>query len=209
MAAGAGRLIAFEGGEGSGKSTQAKALAETLGAELTREPGGTPLGERLRRLLLDEPSAIDPRAELMMMLAARAQHLAEVIEPALAAGRHVVVDRFAGSTLAYQGYGRGLPLAEVKCACLLASAGRQADLNILLDLPVSAGSVRRGLKEKDRIEAAGPEFHDRVRQGFLAEAEADPVHWCVLDGSPPADEVAAAVRHVVAARLGLSLARGD
>ncbi len=209
MAAGAGRLIAFEGGEGSGKSTQAKALAETLGAELTREPGGTPLGERLRRLLLDEPSAIDPRAELMMMLAARAQHLAEVIEPALAAGRHVVVDRFAGSTLAYQGYGRGLPLAEVKSACLLASGGRQAALNVLLDLPVAAGSLRRGLKERARIEAAGPGVHDRVRQGFLAEAEADPVHWCVLDGSLPADEVAAAVRRVVAARLGLSLARGD
>lgn len=202
--ASAGRLIAVEGGEGAGKSTQAGRLARVLGAELSREPGGTDLGERIRALLLDPGAGeVSARAELLLMLAARSQHLEERIEPALAAGRHVVVDRFTGSTVAYQGYGRGLPLDEVLQACELASRGRSADLNVLLDVPVHLGESRAG-PSRDRIEAANEGFHERVRAGFAAQAAADPGRWCVVDGSGPPAEVAAAVLEAVRARLGLA-----
>lgn len=202
-----GRLIAVEGGEGAGKSTQAARLAATLGAELSREPGGTPLGEEVRRLLLDPAFApLGDRTELMLMLAARAEHLAERIEPALAAGRSVVVDRFQGSTLAYQGYGRGLPLEEVRLACRLAAGGREADLNVLIDVPVDIGTSRR-TAAPDRIEAADGGFHERVRQGFLAEAVGDPGRWLVVDGSAPPDQVADAIAAGVRSRLDLGTAR--
>ncbi len=198
-----GRLIAFEGGEGAGKSTQSRALASHIGAELTREPGGTPLGERLRRLLLEETGPLDPRAELMLLLAARAEHLAERIGPALAAGRHVVVDRFTASTLAYQGYGRGLPIEEVRRACALATGGREPDLTVLLDVPVPLGAARRSPRSEDRIEREEAEFHERVRRGFLAEAAAAPERWLVVDGSLAEAEVGASVKSGVAARLGI------
>lgn len=200
-----GVLIAVEGGEGAGKSTQAALLATAIGATLTREPGGTPAGEQIRSLLLDPANGpIGARTELLLMLAARAQHLAERIEPALAAGRHVVVDRFTGSTLAYQGYGRGLPLDEVRAACRFAAAGRAADLNILIDVEAGLGASRR-LHGADRIEAESDAFHERVRAGFLAEAAADGAHWAVVDGSGTVDDVAREVAAVVAERLGLSI----
>lgn len=199
-----GRLIALEGGEGAGKSTQAKALAGALGAELTREPGGTKLGEELRQLLLDPSRGkIDPRTELMLMLAARAEHLAVLIEPALASGTHVVVDRFVGSTIAYQGYGRGLPVEEVTAACAIAAAGRQPDLNVLVDVPVGTGTARSRGAAGDRIEREERDFHERVRQGFLAQAAASPERWCVIDGTLPVAAVGAAVSSEVATRLGL------
>ena len=202
-----GRLIAIEGGEGAGKSTQAARLAALLGAELTREPGGTPLGEEVRRLLLDPVFApLGDRTELMLMLAARAQHLAERIEPALSAGRTVVVDRYQGSTLAYQGYGRGLPLEEVRLACRLAAGGRDADLNVLVDVPVALGTSRR-TAAPDRIEAADGGFHERVRRGFLAEAGADPQHWLVVDGSGPPGQVAKVIAAGVRHRLERGAAR--
>ncbi|MGO9195560.1 MAG: dTMP kinase [Acidimicrobiales bacterium] len=205
MAAAAGRLIAIEGVEGAGKSTQAARLALALDADLTREPGGTPIGERVRQLLLDPGSgALDDLTELLLMLAARAQHLSEKIEPALRAGRHVVVDRFSGSTLAYQGYGRGLALEDVRKACDLATRGRWADLNVLIDVPVAVGSTRRAAGP-DRIEAETAAFHERVRDGFLAEAAADPEHWCVVGGEAPADEIAAAILRAVTGRLDIDL----
>jgi dTMP kinase len=210
-----GRLIAIEGGEGVGKSTQAALLASAIGAEASREPGGSPIAERIRDLLLDRSlGVLAPRAELYLMLAARAEHLSSLIEPALAAGRHVVVDRFAGSTLAYQGYGRGLPVEEVRRACDLASGGRWPDLSVLLDMPREVAERRRAAQQAqlpgvspDRIEAEEPEFHRRVNEGFREIAANDTEHWVVLDGSASAAEVAAEVLGAVRARLGIGVSR--
>ena len=210
-----GRLIAIEGGEGVGKSTQAALLASAIGAEASREPGGSPIAERIRDLLLDRSlGVLAPRAELYLMLAARAEHLSSLIEPALAAGRHVVVDRFAGSTLAYQGYGRGLPVEEVRRACGLASGGRWPDLSVLLDIPREVAERRRAAQQAqlpcvspDRIEAEEPEFHRRVNEGFREIAADDTEHWVVLDGSASASEVAAEVLGAVRARLGIGVSR--
>jgi len=207
----AGRLIAIEGGEGVGKSTQAAVLASEIGAVLSREPGGSPVAERIRDLLLDRSlGTLAPRAELYLVLAARAEHLRVRIEPALAAGRHVVVDRFAGSTLAYQGYGRGLPVEEVRRACDLASGGRWPDLSVLLDMPRDVAERRRAAQQvqlpgvgTDRIEAEEPGFHRRVNDGFRELAADDAEHWVVVDGSAPASEVAARVLTAVRARLGI------
>lgn len=207
-----GRLIALEGGEGAGKSTQAGMLARAIGAVLTREPGGSPLAERIRTLLLEPgPGRIAPRAELHLMLAARAQHLAELVEPALARGSDVVVDRFSGSTLAYQGYGRGLPLAEVRQACGLAAGGRWPDLSILLEVGEDEAEDRRSRQyghlpgiSPDRIEAEDHEFHLKVREGFAKLAADDPEHWAVVDGQGAPEVVAAQVLAVVRARLGLA-----
>ena len=197
-----GRFIVFEGGEASGKSTQALVLARALEADLTREPGGTPFAEEIRALLLAERSeAIDPTTELLLMNAARAQHVAQLIGPALLEGRHVVCDRFTGSTLAYQGYGRGLALDEVEIACKLATSGIEPDLVILLDLPVDLAIARMSVAF-DRIESAGVEFHERVRAGFLELAAKDADHWVVIDASPPADEISLEVRRAVVERLG-------
>ncbi|MGO9150391.1 MAG: dTMP kinase [Acidimicrobiales bacterium] len=210
-----GRLIAIEGGEGVGKSTQTALLASAIGAEASREPGGSPIAERIRDLLLDRSlGVLAPRAELYLMLAARAEHLSSLIEPALAAGRHVVVDRFAGSTLAYQGYGRGLPVEEVRRACGLASGGRWPDLSVLLDIPREVAERRRAAQQAqlpcvspDRIEAEEPEFHRRVNEGFREIAADDTEHWVVLDGSASASEVAAEVLGAVRARLGIGVSR--
>lgn len=193
--------MVLEGGEGSGKSTQAGLLAARLGARLTREPGGTALGEELRTLLLaPRDHAVATRAELLLMVAARAQHVAEVVGPALEAGEDVVSDRFSGSTLAYQAFGRGLPLAEVEAACRLAAPAVEPDLVVLLDVPPEVGAARRS-GQPDRIEAAGDSFHARVREGFLALAAAHPATWAVLDGTRPVDDLARAVGALVAERL--------
>lgn len=185
-----GRFIAFEGGEGSGKSTQAARLADRLDALLTREPGGTPLGERVREVVLD-PSLgkVDPRAEAMLMAAARAQHVAQVIEPALASGRDVVTDRYIGSSLAYQGFGHGLDVDELSQLSAWAAGGRFADVNVLLHVPadVSAERLRRPI---DRMEQLGKKFHKRVNEGFTALAERDPSHWIRVDGVGTIEEVA-------------------
>lgn len=198
-----GRFVVLEGGEASGKSTQAARLAARLGAELTREPGGTRLGEAVRALML-EPSGepVERRAELLLAVAARAQHVALRIEPALAAGRHVVCDRFDGSTLAYQGYGRGLPLEEVRRACLLATNGLTPDLYVLLDVPEEVAAARRR-GAPDRIEAQDEAFHGRVRAGFRQLACAEPQRWAVVDGRGTPDEVEQLVVEAVESRLGL------
>ena len=187
------RLIAFEGGEGSGKSTQAARLAERLGARLTREPGGTPLGERIRGVVLDPANgSVDPRAEALLMAAARAQHVADVIEPALARGETVVTDRYIGSSLAYQGHGHGLSVEELVQLSHWATDGRPADLVVLLVVPpeVAADRLRR---PTDRMERLGKKFHRRVNDGFLKLAADSPDHWLVIDGVGSVDEVAARV----------------
>ena len=198
-----GRLIAIEGIEGAGKSTQAKRLARALGAEPAREPGGTDLGEAVRRLLLNDGSvAVSARAELFLTLAARAQHLSERILPLLDSGHHVVVDRFTGSTVAYQGYGRQLPLEEVKTACGIATKGKRPDLNILLDIDDSVRARRRPTAG-DRIEAEAADFHERVRVGFRAQAGEDPEHWVVVDGARSVSLVTSEILRAVSERLGL------
>jgi len=199
-----GRFIVLEGGEGCGKSTQAELLAAQLGAELTREPGGTEIGERIRNLLLDrELAPLDARAELMLMLAARAQHVSERIRPWLEAGRDVVCDRFTGSTIAYQGFGRGLPLAAIAAANDLGCAGLAPDLVVLLDLPAELGAARR-VEPDDRFEKEDRAFFDRVAKGFRELARDDPDHWVVIDAAGPVDEVAGRVQAAVTARLGIA-----
>jgi dTMP kinase len=194
-----GIFIAFEGGEASGKSTQAQRLATRIDAVLTREPGGTPLGEEIRSLLLHADHDVGPRAEALLMAAARAQHVREVIEPALAAGRHVVTDRFTASSLAYQGAGRGLPLGEVQALSAFATAGLEPDLYVLLDLAPEVAAARRS-RSQDRMEAAGEAFHQRVRAGFLSLASDR--RWIVVDGARPPDEVEAVVLSRVSGIIG-------
>ena len=195
------RFIAFEGGEGCGKSTQARRLAEHLGAFLTREPGGTEVGVRLRALLLDPATgALDDRAEALLMLADRAQHAATVIRPHLAAGRHVVTDRYAASTLAYQGAGRGLPVDELRSLSAWAAAGLEPDLVVLLDVPPEVAHDRLG-PGRDRMEGAGAAFHARVREGFLVQAAADPERWITIEASAGVDTVWAEVVGAVTDRL--------
>jgi dTMP kinase len=197
-----GRFIVFEGGEGSGKTTQARRLADRLGATLTREPGGTLIGARLRDLLLDpEVVGLDVRTEALLMAADRAQHVAEVIAPALAAGGDVVGDRFVGSSLAYQGHGRGLDLDDVRALSTFAVNAVRADLVLLLDVDPQVAATRLS-GAPDRLEGAGAAFHQRVRAGYLALADAEPDRWVVVDGDGPVDEVASAIAKVVDERFG-------
>lgn len=192
-----GRFIALEGGEGSGKSTQARLLADALGAVLTHEPGGTEAGRRIRAVVLDPGAGIvDERAEALLMAADRAQHVAEVVRPALEAGRDVVSDRFSGSTLAYQGYGRGLDVSELAWLSRWAAQGVEPDIVVLLDVPGDVAARRKG-GAPDRMEAEDQAFHDRVRDGYHALAAADPGRWIVVDGSGTVDEVAERVLKAV------------
>lgn len=200
-----GRFITFEGGEGCGKSTQAKRLAAMLrntGVEvvMTREPGGTRLAELIRSLLKDEKE--DPpcdRSELLLFLAARAQLVRNVIVPALEAGKWVVSDRFSDSTFAYQGYGRGLPLDVLRAANDFACDGVRPDLTLLLDVKPEVARARMRSREEatntvaDRIELAGDEFHSRLRAGFLEIAEAEPERIKVIDANSSVEEVWAQV----------------
>lgn len=195
------RFIVFEGGEASGKSTQSIRLARRLGAVHTREPGGTAVGAALRDLLLDAATTgLDDRAEALLMAADRAQHVAEVVRPALAAGRHVVCDRYIGSTLAYQGHGRGLPLDDLRRISAWASGDLWPDLNVLLDVPPHVARARTA-GAPDRLEAAGDAFHARVAAGYRSLAAADPVRWVVVDGGGPADRVEQDVWSAVRVRL--------
>ncbi|HUY07232.1 MAG TPA: dTMP kinase [Acidimicrobiales bacterium] len=199
---GIGRFIVFEGGEGCGKSTQASLLAGAIGARLTREPGGTKLGEQIRDLLLQIGAhELHPRAELLLLAAARAQHVEELIIPTLRSGRNVVCDRFLGSTIAYQGYGRGLPLEDVIVASEIATQGLSPDVTILLDMSFERSLERRGVVP-DRIEAEGEDFHVRVFEGFRSIAETDAEHWVIIDASGTVDEVERSVREVIVERFG-------
>lgn len=196
-----GKFITFEGGEGCGKSTQVQRLRAALERKgisvlLTREPGGTRLAEQIRSLLKDETE--DPpcdRAELLLFLAARAQLVKNVIRPALAAGTWVVSDRFSDSTLAYQGYGRGLSLDVISAANDFACEGLKPDRTILLDVdPVTSRARMRGREastntKADRIERAGDDFHARLRKGFLELAAAEPSRIVTIDASGTEDDV--------------------
>jgi dTMP kinase len=186
-------FIVFEGGDGAGKSTQARALLRRLrrrnySALLTHEPGGTPLGESLRRILKGHQS-FPPWSELFLFAAARAQLIEEVVRPALQKGVNVICDRFTASTVAYQGYGRGLDLDLIHQLNLAATAGLSPDLTILLDLPVEAALNRIGQTNQDAFHAAPQEFHERVRRGYLDQAAQDPGHWLVLDAARPQREL--------------------
>jgi len=197
-----GRFIAFEGGEGSGKSTQARRLADHLGALLTREPGGTPLGERLRDLVLDPPQAEAPsaRAEALMIAAARAQHVSEVVRPALERGEDVVTDRFIGSSLAYQGAGRLLGISEVEAVSIFATDGLRADLNIFIDVDEDIAQKRLN-RSLDRIELAGKDFHQQVAEAYREIALGDPQRWVVIDGNVAVEEVTKQVMAVIDQRF--------
>lgn len=200
---GRGLFVVFEGGDGAGKSTQVGLLVDALRAEghdtlRTREPGGTPLGERVRELVLDPAHGpVDARAEALLFAAARAAHVAQLIRPALAAGRTVVCDRFADSSAAYQGAGRGLGLDRVAELNAWATAGLVPDLTVLLDVPAGTGRTRREARDGtagDRLETEPDAFHDANRAAFLELAGRAPERYLVLDATRPAGELAAAVR---------------
>jgi dTMP kinase len=199
-----GRYIAFEGAEGCGKSTHAASLSREIGAILTRETGGTELGQSIRNILHDPANThLADRAEALLTAADRAQHLAQVVRPALAAGQHVISDRSVYSTLAYQGYGRGLPLGELRQINNWAIEGLWPELVILLDVPVAVLAERMRGRDLDRFEQADAMFHSQVRAGFAAMAAADPEHWVVIDGSGLRADVAVQIRAAIHERLGL------
>ena len=200
----AGRYIALEGAEGCGKSTHAARLAAALDAVLTRETGGTHLGNEIRTLLHDPANThLADKAEALLIAADRAQHLHELVRPALTTGRHVVSDRSAFSSLAYQGYGRGLPLEIVREISDWALDGHWPELVILIDVPVELLSERMAKRDLDRFEQADEAFHARVRAGFAEMAAADPDRWVVIDGTLEKDEVAHAIRTATLTRLGI------
>jgi len=195
--------VAFEGGEGSGKSTQAAIVAERLGAVLTREPGATALGVELRRLLLGTGDwTVGARAEALMMAADRAQHLDEVVVPSLASGRHVISDRSAYSSLAYQGGGRDLGLEQIKAVNEWAVAGRWPDLVVYLriDREVARARLHRSL---DRLEQEGEVFHERVGAAFDRLAADEPDRWLVIDGDRDPDVVTEDIWQQLGSRMVL------
>jgi dTMP kinase len=205
-----GTFITFEGIEGSGKSTQIVMLANYLKSRgnsvvLTREPGGTPIGDQIRKILLDPANkALDPSAELLLYAASRAQHLSEVILPAFAAGTIVLCDRFSDATLAYQGYGRGLDREMIRGLERIVTAGMRPDLTVLLDIDAAAGLARargrnnsRGLEGEARFENEEITFHERVRQGYLALARQEPGRIRVVDASPTPDAIQNNIRKII------------
>ncbi|HEV3280211.1 MAG TPA: dTMP kinase [Acidimicrobiales bacterium] len=200
---GRGRLIALEGIDGCGKSTQAQRLADRLGARLTFEPGATDLGASLRQLLLDPGEApVAGRTEALLMAADRAQHVAEVVRPALDAGTWVVTDRYAASTLAYQGYGRGLDLAVLERLIEWATGGVTPDVTVLIDVPVSVAASRRKGSPDDRLERQGNGFLQRVADGYRRLSAEATTPWIVVDGTGSVEAVAAAVWTGVSTTIG-------
>lgn len=207
------RFITFEGGEGAGKSTQVRRLVEALkragiDAIATREPGGAPGAELIRGLLTDGPEQRwEPLAEALLHFAARREHVVRTVWPALERGQWVISDRFADSTMAYQGYGQGADREAVAALYRATLGDFGPDLTLVLDLPVSIGLARAGAREaggKSRYERMDEAMHERLRQGFLDIARREPTRCAVLDASLGADAVAAAVEATVRARLGVS-----
>jgi len=204
-----GFFITFEGPEGSGKTTQIRRLAAFLEEQgyavvLTREPGGTVIGDQIRQILLAHGNAeMKPRTEVLLFQASRAQHVDELIRPALAQGKIVLCDRFADSTLAYQGFGRGENLDRLRQLIAYATGGLQPHLTLLLDLDVEVGLRRRQplLQEWNRLDAEKLAFHQKVRDGYRQLAQEDPQRWVVIDASRSVEEVHDEVKRVVQARL--------
>lgn len=196
-----GLFIAFEGGDGSGKSTQSRYLGshlEALGDTviMTREPGGTPIGNKLRALVLDHGNGtIDARTEALMFAASRAAHVDQIIRPALTRGDIVITDRYIDSSVAYQGVGRDLGTTQLRDLNAWATLGLRPDLTILLDVPESTGRMRRTgrVEAEDRIEAESDLFHAKIRKAFIVEAARTPDAYLVLDARRPRDEVAKAI----------------
>ena len=191
-----GRYIAFEGWEASGKSTQARILAQQLNGVLTREPGGTDLGLAIRDLLLGDGPEPTERAEALLFAADRAQHLAEVVEPALAEGRDVITDRSYGSTLAYQGHGRGQSLDELMRLVEWSSGGLLPDIVVLITVSAETADSRLG-EYRDRMESEDADFAQRVIEGFVTLANSDPSRWLIVDGDGSIEEVAQRVAEAV------------
>ncbi len=202
-------FITLEGPDGSGKTTQAHLLAEWLREQgydvvLSREPGGTDIGDQIRAVLHDpHNTAMDARTEILLYSASRAQHVAQRIRPELAAGNIVISDRYADSTLAYQGYGRGLDLETLQTITAFATGGLTPDLTLCLDIMAQEGLQRRllGGDEWNRLDAERLEFHQRVRAGYLELVSLEPGRWVVVDAARPVEEVQAKVRALVQARL--------
>ena len=205
-------FITFEGVEGCGKTTQAKMLAARLeerglSALVTREPGGAAISEQIRAILLDNKNdGMDAMAEALLYVASRAQFVAEIVRPALAAETVVICDRFADSTIAYQGYGRGLAIDTLGTLNRIATGGLAPDLTFLLDLPVAEGIARkRNAGSLNRLDNAGEAFHERVRNGYHALAEADPARWRVIDAGAAPSVVAEAIWSALSPLVGCSV----
>jgi dTMP kinase len=194
--------IALEGLEGCGKSTHTKRLGDHLNAVITREPGGTRIGALLRAILADPENVdLDRRTEALLMAADRAQHMAEVIKPALDRGEHVVSDRSIYSTLAYQGYGRQLGTEALLSISTWALNDRLPDLVIYIDVPTDVLNARLAKRDLDRFEREGADFFARIADGFRELRASDPDRWIIIDGTVPKDDVEAAIRTQVNDRL--------
>jgi dTMP kinase len=208
-----GRFITLEGGEGAGKSTQAGLLVEALArsgvrALKTREPGGAPGAEAIRKLLVEgDPGQWDALSEALLVVAARRSHLRDTVWPALEAGTSVVCDRFADSTIAYQGYGGGVPRADLEALHRIIAGTFRPDLTLILDLPVEIGMARAAARtgSETRFEKMGREFHERLRRGFLEIAAGEPDRCVLIDAQTSPDEVHRAILGALRARLGLAL----
>lgn len=202
-------FITLEGPEGSGKTSQTAQLADflsRLGHEVltVREPGGSDIGEQIRGVIMAmKNTAMNPRTEILLFLASRAQFVEEIVRPALDAGKWVLCDRYADSTLAYQGYGHQVDLDVLRQLLKFATGGLTPDLTLLLDIETQTGLARKRKAggEWNRLDAYPPEFHQRVRQGYLELAQQEPQRWVVIDAGQPAEMVQSAMRQAILARV--------